>query len=202
MPLALVPLRADMWALGVVAVVLLAGAYTDVRCGKILNAVTYPAVAIGLIGHTLAGGVNGASYSPLGLVGSLAGLAVGFLPLLLVWRAGGIGGGDAKLMGAVGALTGCSFTLAAMFYGFGVAAIMAIAVMLKRRIFRRTLGRIWRFLCLAVAKAKPADPAGPDSPKIPFGLALCIGTALHLVDYLFGGPVTQRLMGAGPGFGM
>ena len=89
-----------------------------------------------------------------------------------------------------------------MFYGFLVAALMAIGVMLKRRIFRRTMARIWRFLCLALAKARPADPAAPDSPKIPFGLALCIGTALHLVDWLFGGPVTQRLMGGGPGFGM
>ena len=202
MPLALVPLGAYLWALGVLAVLVIAGAYTDVRRGKILNALTYPAVAIGLIGHTVTGGMNGTALSPLGLLGSLAGLAAGFLPLLLVWRAGGIGGGDAKLMGAVGALTGWKFTLAAMFYGFFVAALMAIAVMIRARIVRRTLGRIWRFLCLAMVKARPADPASPDSPKIPFGLALCIGTALHLVDYLFGGPVTQRLMGAGPGFGM
>jgi len=201
MEFGLIPLRADMWALGVLAVVLLAAAYTDVRSGKVLNAVTYPAVAAGLIGHTLTGGIAGSGWSHLGLLGSLAGLAVGFLPLVLIWRAGGIGGGDAKLMAAVGALTGWNFTLAAMFYGFLVAALMAVGVMVKRKIVRRTLTRTWRFVYLALARAKPSDPARTDSPKIPFGLALCIGSGLHLLDVMFKGPVARRLLGAGSALG-
>jgi len=198
----LVPLSAGVWACAlaywayaVLAVALVVAAWTDVRRGKIPNGVTYPAVAAGLIGHTLVGGLTGDDVA-LGLAGALGGLAVGFLPLLLVWRAGGIGGGDAKLMGAVGALTGWSFTLAAMFYGFLVAAIMAVFVMLKLGITRRTLGRVWRFLYLAFTPGKPADPAAADSPKIPFGLALCIGSAAQLVDVLLGGPVSSRVFGS------
>lgn len=206
MELALVPLRADMWPLAALVVLLVAAAYTDVRSGRIHNVVTYAGVAVGLIGHTLTGGLAGTGpglgLSRLGLLGALAGLAVGFLPMLVVWRMGGIGGGDAKLTAAVGALTGWNFTLAVMLYGFLVAALMAIGVMIIRGIVRDTLGRIWRFLVLALSKAKPADPATSQSPKIPFGLALCIGGLAHLVDVVvLGGAVSHGLLGAGSTMG-
>lgn len=182
------------WAYGVLAVVLVASAVTDVRSGKVYNIVTYPAAAAGLIGHTLAGGLAGdGGRTTLGLLGALAGLAVGFVPMLLAWWAGGIGGGDAKLMGAVGALTGWRFALAAMFFGFVTAGIMAVVVMVVRRRTRATFGRIWRFLYLTLTPAGPADPAAPDSPKIPFGAALCVGSAAALVEVLLRGPVAQKL---------
>jgi len=96
-------------------------------------------------------------------------------------------------MAAVGALTGWKFALASLFYGFAVAGVMALFVMLRRRILKRTVGRVWRFVVLSLMRAEPVDPAGADSPKIPFGLALCIGSALELADVLAGGPVTARL---------
>ena len=174
-----------LWAYGVLAAVLIAVAVTDLRSGKILNAITYPAVAIGVLGHTV---VWWLGYEPsFGPVGSLAGFAAGFLPLLLAWLAGGIGGGDAKLMGAVGALGGVWFAISALFYGLAVAVIMAIFIMLRRRITIATLGRIWRFVCLSFTPAKGADPSTPQSPKIPFGLALCIGGAAAMTEVLIRG---------------
>jgi len=184
----------EIWAYCVLAVVLIVAAVTDIRTGKIYNVVTYPAVAIGLIGHALVGGLGFADQAPMGLAGAAVGLAAGFLPLLAAWMAGGIGGGDAKLMGAVGALAGWRFALAAMFYGFLIAAVMAVAVMLKRRIARKTLARILRFVYLVFTPAKPADPAAQDSPKIAFGLALCIGAAVVLVDVFLSGPLTGRFL--------
>ena len=174
-----------LWAYCVLVVVLVAAAITDVRTGKILNVVTYPAIAVGLVGHTLIGIFGG--KGGLGLVGSVLGLAAGFLPLLVAWLAGGIGGGDAKLMGAVGALTGVNFTLSAMFYGVLVAAVMAIFVMIRRRIAMATLGRIWRFLYLSFTPGKGAGPSGPGSPTVPFGLALCIGSIVALAQFLYKG---------------
>ena len=184
---------ADIWAFGVLVVVLVIAAITDARRGKIYNWITYPAAAAGLIGHTLFGGLRGYEGS-MGLIGALAGLAVGFLPLLAAWLLGGIGGGDVKLMGAVGALGGWRFVLAAMFYGFAVAAVIAIVVMLKRRILRETLGRILRFLCLLLTPSKGADPATATSPKIPLGLALCIGSALALLEVALKGPIARKFL--------
>lgn len=184
-----------LWAYCVLAVVLVAAAITDVRSGKIFNMVTYPAIAVGLVGHTIAGGFAGHSLAggifggekAIGLAGSVVGFAVGFVPLLVAWMAGGVGGGDAKLMGAVGALTGWSFTLSAMVYGLLVVAVMAIFVMIRRRIAMATLGRIWRFLYLSFTPGKRAGPSGPESPTVPFGLALCIGSVAALVELLWKG---------------
>ena len=185
----------DMWAYGVLAAAVTGAAVTDIRREKVPNYITYPAAAIGLVGHTLAGGLYGGDDAlRLGLYGSLGGLAAGFLPLLAAWLAGGIGGGDAKLMGAVGALAGWRFAVAAMFYGFVVAAIMAGVVMIKRRIVKETLTRILRFLYLLFMPTKPADPATEESPKIPFALALCIGSAAALIEAIWRGPVAAKLM--------
>ncbi len=181
-----VDVLAATWPFGVLAVVLVAAAVTDVRSGKIYNVVTYPALAVGLIGHTLVGRLTGTD-SDMGLLGALGGLAVGST-LLVAWLAGGIGGGDAKLMAAVGALTGWRFTVEAMLWGFVVAALMAVIVMVRRRIVRQTLGRIWRFLFLAMTPSRPASPATEASPRIPFGLALCIGSAVALARALVMGP--------------
>jgi prepilin peptidase CpaA len=187
----------DAWAYVALATVLLAASVTDVRSGRIYNWITYPAILVGLVGHLCFGGWSGGramgSGVPalMGLADALAGFAVGFGLMLLAWLAGGVGGGDAKIMGAVGALTGWRFTITAMFYGFATAAVMAVVVMISRRATRRTLGRVGRFLWLLLARAKPGDPAGPDSPKIPFGLALCIGSAVALALVFCG--LSQRL---------
>ena len=82
------------WAYCVLAVVLVVASVTDIRTGKIYNVVTYPAVAIGLIGHLLVDGLGFADQAPMGLAGAAVGLAVGLLPLLAAWMAGGIGGGE------------------------------------------------------------------------------------------------------------
>lgn len=176
------------------AAVLAGAAVTDVRSGKIYNVLTYPAIAAGLIGHTLSGILSGPGAETLGFWGSLAGFAVGFLPLLAAHLAGGIGGGDVKLMGAVGALAGWRFALAAMFYGFMAAAVMAMIVMLRRRIVRRTLGRIMRFLYLMLTPVGPSDPAEAESPKIAFGLALCIGSAAALVEAIVRGAGAPKFL--------
>ena len=68
---------AHAWALAVLAVVLVGAAIADLRTAKVHNWITYPAIVVGLIGHTLAGGLTG-NDGAMGLTGSLAGLAVGF----------------------------------------------------------------------------------------------------------------------------
>jgi len=190
------PLDATMWAYAVLVAVLIAAAVDDVRTGKIHNWLTYPAAVIGIAGHCFLDGVD-IHGRPLGVAGAVVGLLVGFGPMFLAWRAGGVGGGDAKLMGAVGALTGWKFALATMLCGFVIAGLMAIIVTLRRRILRRTIGRIWWFLVQAVLRNKPDDPSSEDSPQIAIGLALAFGGSIVVADALFKGPMANWLFGAG-----
>lgn len=180
------PLDARAGALALMGVVLALASLADLRTGKIPNVLTYPAFLAALAWQAAMAGEPGA----IGLGEALLGVAAGFGPLLLAWKAGGIGGGDAKLMAVVGALGGWRFAVAVLFFGFAAAAVMALIVMMRRRIVKQTLGRIGRFLWLAAGGVKPGDPATATSPVIPFGLALCIGAAIVLADELLGGGIT------------
>lgn len=181
------PWSVEYWPLGLLAALLAVSAVTDVRAGRIYNWATYPAIAAALVGHSLTGGIVGDGGLRLGLAGAMAGLAVGFLPMLAAWMLGGVGGGDAKLMAAVGALAGWKFAIMAMLYGFAVAGLMAIIVMLHKRVALQTLKRVGRFLLLLLTPSRPGSPAITESPKIPFGLALCVGCGLALAEFVWRG---------------
>lgn len=184
----------NLWAFCVLAVVLVAGSITDVWKGKIPNIVTYPAIVIGLAGHALVGLYAGDNADAMGFAGSALGLAAGFVPMLAFWLCGGIGAGDAKLMAAVGALSGWRFTLSAMFYGFAVAAIMAIFIAAYKGVLMRTFKRVGQTVYLAFTPGKPTGPDVTDSPKVPVGLAMCIGAAVALVWAAWQGPAAPTLL--------
>jgi prepilin peptidase CpaA len=175
-----------LWAYVLLAVALPWAAVVDLRKGLAPNYITLPAALAGLVGHALVGGMWGSEHA-LGLSGSLAGLAVGFAPMFVAWRMGGVGGGDVKLMAAVGALTGWRFALSALFFGLIAAAIMAIIVMARAGVIRKTLGRVWHCLMLALAFRKTIDPAVADSPKAPLAVAFCIGSAAAIVEAIWRG---------------
>jgi prepilin peptidase CpaA len=181
------------WSAVILGVVLVLAAVTDVRTGRIYNWTTYPAIIVGLIGHALLGGWAGNEHS-IGLLGAAAGLTVGAAPLFLVWMLGAIGGGDVKLMGVVGVLAGWRFALAGLFYGLLAAVAISLIVILFRKVTFRTLGRVFRFFYLLLVRAKPAVPTSEDSPKIPFGLALCIGSGLALAEVMVRGPFAAKLV--------
>lgn len=180
----ILPLVVSVWAPAALLALVVSAAVVDVRLKKIPNWLTYPAILIGVVANTWAGWSDAAGRWS-GLAASLAGFAVGFVPLLLAWLAGGIGGGDAKLMGAIGAIGGWKLAISALVYGFAVAALMAVIVMIRKRVTRRTLRRVWHTVVLLVTPgARPADPTSKDSPTIPFAVALCVGTLAAMLEIL------------------
>ncbi len=173
-----------IWPWALLAVVVIVAAVTDCRRGMIYNWLTYPAMALALVGHGLA------SYAgveqDIGIVGALIGLAWS-LPLLIAWLVGGVGGGDAKLLMVIGLIAGYPFIVSVMVYGLGIAAVMAIILIILRRRFRSTMGRVGRFLWLVLARGKPGDPADKDSPMVPLGLALALGAVAATVEWIWRG---------------
>lgn len=129
------------------------------------------------------------------------GLAMGYLPMAVCQLAGGIGGGDAKLMGAVGALlggvrfgdrNGWLAALDVLLLSFLAAALMAVVVMIRRKVVRQTLRRVWHTLMLVLSGAKAADPTAKDSPKVPFAVAVWIAAAVLLLVTVTGHSLTGR----------
>ncbi len=184
------------WPFVVLACLLIPASVYDARKGIIPKFLTYPAIAVGLIGHTLAGGLGGGSGpAQLGLVGALAGFAMGLGPMLAVFLTGGVGGGDVKLMAAIGALTGWRFTLETLFLGLLVAVLMAMVILLRRRMAMQTLGRLARWFWIVLSFGKPGDPSTQQSPRLPFGVALSVGAALALAEVVWRGASAGKLVG-------
>ncbi len=199
MLLEIIPHIESYWSSAVIAALVVTAAVVDLRRGKVPNWLTYPAILLGLFGHAVVGYASGEVFSggaeQMGLAGALKGFAMGFFPLLLCWMAGGIGGGDAKLMGAVGALGGWKLALGAMLFGFVIAGLMAVIVMIRKRIVRRTVRRVWHTVVLLIIPgAKPVDPTGPDSPTVPLAVALCLGTFVAMLEQVIE-PVIRSILG-------
>jgi prepilin peptidase CpaA len=157
---------------GVLLVLLVVSAYTDVAQGKIWNRLTYPAMLLGgalqfasggWAGAGLTGG-DGHGYAAMlpaqgesCLVNALLGWGLGTGLFFLFYLMGGMGGGDVKLMGAVGALGGWGFCLWALVYTSLVGAFLAAGVVLWR-------GRSWKGIREGM------------KGTIPYGVAISAGT--------------------------
>jgi len=142
-------------------------AVTDVRSGVIPNRLTYPAVLLGL-GMGL--------WPQLGptFVSSANGLAIAFLPALVLFAIGAIGGGDVKLLAAVGALVGYPSVLDVLFFSIVAGGALALCTIVAKGRALGVLREFWAFLTELVAvRGLPPMPAA--DLRIPFAAATLAG---------------------------
>jgi prepilin peptidase CpaA len=153
----------------------------DWRTRRIPNALTLPAIVLGLVLYGLADGLSGLAFSGKGLA---LGAGLFFIPYFL----GGMGAGDVKLMGAVGALLGWQMTLVALFYTALAGGLAAILAILKARAIKNSYVRMSNMLQILLASKRmpSADSLGGDSLTIPYALPIAVGAAAAM---LFGSPV-------------
>jgi len=157
--------------------VLGASAVTDLLDRKIYNAVTYPAILVGLLLHAMAG------WRPLADAAGGVVLAVAvFYPLC---RAGGMGLGDLKLMAVVGAMAGVAVVGASMVTSALLGGVFAMALTLRRGTAMATLHRAARVPSVLAGSLRRERPTRFARPKrgdaIPYGVAIALGTGVVLV---------------------
>ncbi len=163
---------------------LIVSAICDVRTEKVPNRLTYPAIVIGILWSMIAAWIEGAG-PVAGFTASMQGLGAGLLPFAVVFALGGFGGGDVKSMGALGALSASwQCVLAATFYAILIGAVMALVVMVRRGLVKRTASRLLGAALMATAKVKADLDTG--SPRIPFSVAIAIGGAMAAIESLLG----------------
>lgn len=155
----------------ILIIVLAVSLYTDLKQRKILNSVTVPAAAAGLLYNCVAGGFAGAKFS---LCGLLAGLALLFIPFLM----GGIGAGDVKLLAAIGAIKGAPFVISAGVCSAATGGILALGLLLYRGMFLQVLkNTAWGLVTLKGSFLTRGNMMGG---AFPYGVAIFAGTLFAL----------------------
>ncbi|MDX5474259.1 MAG: prepilin peptidase [Bacillaceae bacterium] len=149
--------------------------YTDIISRKILNIVTFPTMLTGLLWHTGSNGLDGFTFSALGI-------ATGFALLVIPYALGGMAAGDVKLLMAIGALQGAMFTFYSFLYIALCGGLIAIFILIRKKELGSTLKRIFFF-----AQLRTLDGVSKEElhHKFPYGVAIFLGTVFYTgVTYL------------------
>jgi len=153
----------------VVGVAATAAAVSDLRALKISNRLTVSLLVLGIVFHTSVG-----SGWPL----SVAGAAVGFGALILLYAVGGMGAGDVKLMAGIGAWLGPATTLHVLLMAGVALGVTSVIVVIRRKVLFRNNP----FRDTAVTVADLAKKADRRKHLIPFACMLFLGLAGTLAE--------------------
>lgn len=166
MPDIAMPYVVELLLNGLLFLLLISSAVTDIKSNSIYNSQTYTAIVLGFVLNFI-----GAGW--VGVIGSIGGFVVGFALLFVFYLAGGFGAGDVKLLAAIGALKGVDFVLWTMVYSALVGGLMAFAVIIWNGVFWKTLKSCFQ-LVLHPVRAGRELHATPQL-YLPYGVAISIG---------------------------
>ncbi|MEM1445945.1 MAG: prepilin peptidase [Planctomycetota bacterium] len=181
------------------AVCILAAAF-DIRTGRIPNRLTYVAALTAVVFWAAAVSLESWLDSVpsavvldgffVGFRMSLFSLLAAFIPGMIVVLLGGLGGGDMKLLAACGAWLASPMAVLDMaVVALVAAAAMAIVIMIKRRIVKRTLAGVMGIGLLVASRVKPdlaEAPSGGGGATVPFAVAVAIGAGCAAAEHLLG----------------
>jgi Flp pilus assembly protein protease CpaA len=125
---------------------------TDLKHGKIYNAISFPLIVLGLLIHWHEGAVSDALY----------GIGIGFFLHYGMWALGVQKGGDAKLMIAVGALLGWEEMLQATLWEWILYLPVGLSVLAIRGRLSN-LVKVFRWLATPKTQRDPSQRPEPTS---------------------------------------
>lgn len=151
----------------VLSIVTVVAAISDYRFRKIPNKLTVPVFLAGLVYQLV-------FFGFAGLIDGLAGFAIGFGTLFVLWIIGGGGGGDVKLMGAIGVWLGRVLTtwvlgLSTVFVIFGTFVVLVVGA------FRNGVGKT-REQYMPDGKTVHADRDSKNRRIMAFAMPVAVAT--------------------------
>ena len=174
----------EHWPVWFVSVVLVVAAVIDGIQLKVPNWLTFPFIISGWIYSAIAYGMAGDAWY-IGLAWSLAGTVVGLALLLPLYSIGGMGAGDVKLLAGVGAWVYCSTTFYSFCFSVIVGALMAIAMVLYRRAWRKHSLQFQAIVNEIMTIRNPDVLASIAADRkssmllLPYGIPICVGTIIY-----------------------
>ena len=166
---------------GLMALLVIA-AITDVKTGRIPNWLVFGGAAFGLLYNSL----FPLFPRDIGILVALGGLGVGLVAMLPLYALRAMGAGDVKLMAMVGAFLGTSATVGAVLATLITGGVLAVALTLwSGSVVRmsRNVAMMFRgtMLTIATGVGGLATHDGPSAGKMPYGVAIAVGTIAYLV---------------------
>jgi prepilin peptidase CpaA len=155
----------------VLAVALVICTVTDVLWRRVLDLVTLPAIALGLLLRVCFEGLGGVET---GLLSGLIGLGACAAIFALLALRKKMGWGDVKLMAAVGACFGYPSSLAALVFVSLAGALQALVTLIWQGAVWETLANVGKRWAVRV-KRLPQEAAG-ETRRIPYGVSIALGS--------------------------
>jgi prepilin peptidase CpaA len=167
------------------AALLLAATFTDLRSRRIPNALVLAGLAAGVACHALALAIGGAPLAGSEWWSPLAGLATGFAVMMPLYLLRATGAGDAKLLAMVGAFIGAPTVLAAALYMLVAGGLLSLVFMLGRGVAAETIANVRFLFADWVQRAHTGQgmrlaPLATTAARLPYAVAIALGTAAAL----------------------
>jgi len=157
--------------------------WLDARTRRIPNWLTVSGFALGVGANSILSGWHGA-------VTAFEGAGLGLLILLPLVLMRAMGAGDWKLMGAIGSFVGPEMLFSVLMCSVLVAGAMAIVVMIRAGRVRVTMRNLATLTLGFIAFGLRPNPEisldNPEALKVPFGVAVAIGTVLRFMATKYG----------------
>ena len=152
--------------------------YYDVRYRRIPNVLVLATLLAGISINTFFSGWQG-------MLSSVEGFALAFIPMLLMHIFGALGAGDVKLFGAVGAVLGVSLVPLAFVVVVMLGAVLAVYTMLRAGTVLTTLHGVLRiFVGILPGWEMPRFAMSPDRRHtIPYGVAIMLGSLIAVAVF-------------------
>lgn len=164
---------------------LFAAASHDIRSYRIPNKLVFGGAIIAVVFNVVVPQEMGG----LGVLDSLAGLAIGLGALLPLYLLRVMGAGDVKLMAMTGAFLGADDTPGALMCVLLSGGVLALGVALCQGNLLKLLQKLKMILYISVAYGSMQGSSIPEYlsghatesiGKLPYGVAIAVGTAIYL----------------------
>jgi len=177
----------NYWVIAVLMVSLALASVSDLLTRRIPNWLTFPGTLAGLGLNWWVGGYEG-------LLTGFLGLTAGFFLLFFFYLLGGMGGGDVKLLALVGSFLGPRLAFYAFIWMALSGGVLALGSLMYKRAFSETARNLKSLLLGWILRSGQANQIHLQNPsliKLPYGVAIAIGTALAVYFQGLPGIVVQ-----------